>query len=207
MSATAPDWDTSRSRIPVSPECVVALIVALQVGTGGAATLDYVRTKGDKGYQSAWFDLDREVHSPHAATASPAKNLERIRSVLRPSVTDLARALGVSRQAIYDWQAGRPIAADNLARLEELSGAADLFAREGLQATAHVMRRPISNGKNFFEIIRDGGSAERAARSLIEIVRGELEQREKLEARLADRARPTREDFRDLGTPMLDEKG
>jgi hypothetical protein len=69
------------------------------------------------------------------------------------------------------------------------------------------MRRPIANGRNFFEAIRDGGSAERAARTLIEIVRRELNQRETLKSRLADRARPGQEDFRDLGAPMLDEKG
>jgi hypothetical protein len=31
------------------------------------------------------------------------------------------------------------------------------------------MSRPIRKGKNFFEIIRDGGSAEAEARTLIDI--------------------------------------
>src|SRR5260370_23127531 len=150
MSATAPDSHTSRYKIPVSP--VAALIFGLQAGTGGAVTIDYLRTEGDKGYHSPWLDLDREVHSPHGAAASPAKNLDYIRSVLRPSVTALARALGVSRQAIYDWQAGRPIAADNVARLHALSRAADLFASEGLHPTAHVIPRPRHNGNDFFSI-------------------------------------------------------
>jgi hypothetical protein len=183
------------------------LIFAFEIGTGGAATIDYLRTKGTKGYQSPWFVLDREVHSAHGPTASAADNLALIRSVLRTSVADLARALGVSRQAIYDWQTGRPIAVDNAARLQDIANAADLLAREGLQATAHVMRRPISNRRNFFEIIRDGGAAEAAARTLIEIVRRELKQRENVRSRLADRAGPTREDFRDLGAPKLDERG
>ena len=39
------------------------------------------------------------------------------------------------------------------------------------------------------------------------ITPAELEQRESLKARLATRPRPTREDFNDLGAPMLDEKG
>jgi transcriptional regulator with XRE-family HTH domain len=208
MSATTLDLRAPRSSVPIAPSrSAPFLIFGLQVGTGGAATIDYLRTRGSKGYRSPWFNPEPEVHSSYGATASPAKNLEHIRAVLRPSVTDLAKALGVSRQAIYDWQAGRPIAADNVARLDDLSRAADLFAREGLQVATHVMRRPISNGKNFFEIIRDGGSAEKAAHSLIDIVRRELEQREKLQARLANRARPTQHDFRHLGTPMLDEKG
>jgi transcriptional regulator with XRE-family HTH domain len=207
MSATAPDGHASQSRIPILPGYVGAPIFGLQVGTGGAATADYLKTKGDKGYQSPWFDLGREAHSLPEVKATPTENLAHIRSVLRPSVTDLARALGVSRQAIYDWQAGRPIAVDNVARIEEISRAANLFAREGLQATAHMMRRPIRSGQNFFEIVRNGGSAEAAAGLLIGIVRRELKEREKLESRLADRPEPNQEDYRDLGAPMLDEKG
>jgi DNA-binding XRE family transcriptional regulator len=180
-------------------------VFGLQVGTGGAATINYLKTRGNKGYAFVTYDPDREVPATPTA-ASPADNLEHIRMVLRPSVTDLARALGVSRQAIYDWQAGRPIAAENVARIQDIARAADFFAREGLQATAQLVRRPIINGKNIFEIIRDGGSAEAAARTLIDVVRRELEQRENLKLRLANRVRPTREDFRDLGAPMLDEK-
>jgi predicted transcriptional regulator len=51
--------------------------------------------------------------------------------VLRPNVTDLAKALRVSRQAIYDWQAGRPMAADNIERLRDIARAADLFDEKG----------------------------------------------------------------------------
>ena len=207
MSITTLSLDAPRPRIPVVISLLASLpVFAFQVGTGGAATIDYFKTRGSKGYALVAYSPDRE--SPAASrTSSPADNLDYIRKVLRPSVTDLARALGVSRQAIYDWQAGRPIAAENAARLQDIAHAADIFAREGLSATAQVMRRPITNGQNLFDIIRDGGSAETAARTLIDIVRRELRQRESLKSRLAKHARPTREDFRDLGAPMLDEKG
>ena len=67
------------------------------------------------------------------------------------------------------------------------------------------MRRSIAGGKNFFEILREGGSAESSARALIDIVRRELNQRQGLQARLAKRPRPARDEFQDAGTPMLDE--
>lgn len=207
MSTTALASDTSRPRMPVVLGLIASLpVVGFQVGTGGAATIDYFKMRGSKGYAYIAYDPRPELLTAQTA-ASPADNLEHIRSILRPSVTDLAKALGVSRQAIYDWQAGKPIASENAERIIDIARASDLFAREGLQATAQVMRRSISNGKNFFEIIRDGGSAEAAARTLIDIVRRELKQREILETRLAKRTRPTHEDFRDLGAPMLDEKG
>lgn len=205
MSATMFALKYSELSVPfVRGRSIRHPVRGLQVGTGGDFTISYLTTRGNKGYQ--YFDTDRETHRTYRTVASPAANLVHIRSVLQPSVTDLAWALGVSRQAVYDWQAGRAIAADNIARLQDIARAADLFAREGLQGTAYMMRRPINDGKNFFDIIRDGGSAEAAVQTLIEIVRSELSQRERLKSKLSDRAPTTREDFQDLGAPMLDEK-
>lgn len=207
MNITTLALNVSRPRIPVVLGLIASFpVFGLEVGTGGAATIDYLKTRGSRGYAFVAYDPDREAYATQGAP-SPVDDLEHIRTVLRPSVSDLARAIGVSRQAIYDWQAGRPIAEENVERLRAIARAADLFAREGLQSTANVMRRSIANGKNFFEIVRDGGSAEAAARTLIEIIRRELKQRDSLRSRLANRARPSRDDYRDLGAPMLDEKG
>jgi transcriptional regulator with XRE-family HTH domain len=94
---------------------------------------------------------------------TPVENLEHIRSILNPTVTDMAELLRVSRQAIYDWQAGKPIATENALRLADLAQAADVFAVEGLRGSAEVLRRPIRNRKNFFALVGEGGSAENAA--------------------------------------------
>ncbi len=207
MSTTSLAFEASRSRMPVVLAFIASLpVFGLQVGTGGAATVEYLKTRGSRGYAFVASDPLHE-HAGTARVATPAENLQRIRTVLQPNVTDLARSLGVSRQAIYDWQAGRPISAENVARIGALARAADVFAREGLQATAQVMRRPISGGKNFLEVVRSGGSPEVAAQELIEIVRRELLQRERRKARLSARPRPTREEFSDLGAPALDENG
>jgi hypothetical protein len=200
MNSTALAIDTYRHPMPV----VLGLLVfGLQVGTGGAATTDYYKARGGKGYAQVGYAPD--TGEAFASRSSPAESLTFVRTVLRPSVADLSKALGVSRQAVYDWQAGRPIAAENAARIEDVARAAEIFAREGLQATPQMMRRTISEGKNFFEILRDGGSAESSARILIDIVRRELNQRQNLQARLAKRPRPARDEFEEAGTPMLDE--
>ena len=57
------------------------------------------------------------------AIHGPAGDLEHIRTTLRISVSDLARALGVSRQAVYDWRAGKAITPDNGERLIDLAPA------------------------------------------------------------------------------------
>jgi hypothetical protein len=181
------------------------LAVALQVGTGGEATAHYYKARGSKGYPIADYDAPSSVVTG-VADRIPAEDLAQIRAVLKPAVKDLAEMIGVSRQAVYDWQGGATIASRHAERLANLARAADLFANEGLTATSQVLRRPIAAGCSFLDIVRDGGSATDAARSLIGVVRREAEQRKALEARLAIRARPVLlED--DFGVPMLDERG
>ena len=198
-----PAWST------VSVLARVSLIaVAFQVGTGGAQTADYYKQRGPKGYAYAsmpCYDSPQAIgNSTNVRTST--ENLAHIRTVLKPAVTDLALALGVSRQAVYDWQNGKSITSENAARLEDLARAADVFAEEGLTASAQLLRRPVASGKTLFDIAREGGSAEEAARILVHRVRRELQQRQLIAERLANRKRPAKS-ADDYGTPVLDELG
>jgi hypothetical protein len=179
--------------------------LGLEVGTGGNETVEYFQVRGDRGYRFAAFELSGLIVEAIVG-ATVVENINRIRAVLIPAVTDLAGLLNVSRQAVYDWQAGKSITAENSARLDELAKAADLLAIEGLRGTSQALRRPIKNGKTFFALVKEGGSADGAARGLAEIIRTEFHQREALRKRLAGRKRPSREVFTEIGAPMLDEK-
>ncbi len=203
------------STTPLSPaplkSAVAGMLVpviafAFEVGTGGASTLEYVKNRESRGYPFANYS-PATVSAGTVTNRTPAENLSQIRAVLRPTVTALADVLRVSRQAIYDWQAGKPIASENASRLEDLGRAADLFAVEGLMGTPRALHRSIKNGKNFFELVREGGSADSAARTLIEIIRAELRQRQVLRDRLLGRKPLTREAFEEIGAPTLDERG
>jgi predicted transcriptional regulator len=127
--------------------------------------------------------------------------------VLHASITDVANALGVSRQTVYSWMAGKPITPENASRLTDLCNAADLFSKEGIAVHYPLLRRTVHKGKNLLEIARDGGSAKEAAQSLIEIVRRENRQREALKARPGSRPQLSPENFEDIGVPILDERG
>lgn len=199
------DYPSARPGMTMFAGVIGLTAIALQVGTGGAQTAEYYRQRGPKGYAFVAYDPAPAVEDP-ASTRTPAEDLSHIRAVLKPAVTDLARALGVSRQAIYDWQSGKPIAAENAARLADLARAADVFAGEGLTASAQLLRRPIASGKRLFDIAREGGSAEDAARKLIQMVRRELRQRQMLAERLANRNRSSVPSD-SYGVPMLDELG
>ncbi|MGH7074461.1 MAG: hypothetical protein ACREFD_09720 [Stellaceae bacterium] len=180
-----------------------SVTMALQVGTGGAYTSEYYRQRGPRGYAFGTYASVPATEDP-ATGRTPAEDLAHVRRVLRAAIADLARALGVSRQAVYDWQNGKPVAEDNAARLADLARAADVFSAEGLMASAQILRRPILSGKNLFDIVREGGSAEDAAIRLAGMVRRELRQRQVLAERLAGRKRPPLPSD-GYGIPMLNE--
>jgi hypothetical protein len=202
---TVLEYPTTRPRMTMFVGVIGITAIALQVGTGGAQTAEYYKQRGPKGYAFVAYDLAPAIEDP-ASTRTPAEDLSHIRAVLKPAVTDLAHALGVSRQAIYDWQSGKPIVAENAARLAGLARAADVLAAEGLTASAQLLRRPIASGKRLFDIAREGGSADDAARKLVQMVRRELHQRQMLAERLAHRKRPSVPSD-SYGVAMLDEFG
>ena len=177
---------------------------ALSVGTGGHPTAEYYRLRGAKGYLLASFDVAPNTQT--LAVRTPAEDLAHVRATFKPSVTELATALGVSRQAVYDWTQGKPVSLGNAARLADLARAADILSSENLTATANVLRRPITSGKSLIDVVRDGGSAEDAARKLLEIIQHEQQQSYRLAVRLAGRRRQTAS-LEDYGSPLLDEVG
>lgn len=121
------------------------------------------------------------------AVKTSAEELAQIRGVFSPTVSDLADIFGVSRQSIYNWQAGEEPAPENSAKLRDLAQAADIFSAAGVAITGILLKRKILEGKSLFEIVRDGGSAAYAADVLVAMVRMESEQREMMARRFAGR--------------------
>jgi hypothetical protein len=183
----------------------VATLAALQVGTGGLPTEKYYKARGDKGYLFARYELPA-VEEDSVVERTAAEDLARIREVFKFGVTELALLFGVSRQAVYDWQSGKAIGSENLSRLQEVSRASELIAAADIQNAAYVLRRTISDGKTFLEIVKGGGNAEAAARDLIAMLRRENDQRARLESRLGNRQNQKLRSA-SLGAPMLNEEG
>jgi transcriptional regulator with XRE-family HTH domain len=178
-------------------------VFGLRVGTGGELTEQYYKQRGERGYAYVRYE-GLPNNSKILSVRAPAEDLAQIRSVFKTTVTELATLCGVSRQAVYDWQAGKAMAPENAAKLAELAKAADLFVGEGLTSTSRLLRRPIKAGKTLFDVVREGGSAEEAAASLARVLHREIEEQQLVAARLAGR-RPIRNDSDDYGAPMLDE--
>lgn len=127
---------------------------------------------------------------------SPSENLTRIREVLSPAVSDLATTFGVTRQSVYNWANGEPIADENAEKLRDLAQAADLLTDAGIEVNSRLLKRKFANGKTLFQVVQAGESARDAALLLIQISKREAEQRDRLNARLPNRPKtPATADF------------
>lgn len=202
-SATVLDRPSSIGYRPVALSGFVAGAVACAflVGTGGMTTPDYIQHRRERGYQFVQVGIPEGMN---AGIRPPAENLHQIRAVFKPSISDVATLLDVSRQTVYNWMAGERPSPESANRLEDLAKAADLVAAHGLSTSADLFKRKIRDGKTLTDIVRDGGSAQDAARSLVRIAEQEAEQRDLLKNRLSGRKFAKQNDF-EFGIPMLDE--
>lgn len=118
---------------------------------------------------------------------NPAEDLARIREVLSPAVSELASTLGVTRQSIYNWLNGEPVAEENAAKLHDLAQAADVLAHEGVTVNSTLLKRKFANGRTLFQVAQAGESARDAAAMLLQVLRHEAQQRERIAARFTGR--------------------
>ena len=182
---------------------------AFAIGTAGLATASFLENRAATANWPISIALadaaNDSVGGPVSVSRTPAQDLARIREILRPTVMELANLFGVSRQAVYDWQAGSQPAVETAKQLAELARAADVFADAGLTASSQTLRRKLSTGLTLLETLRSGGSVVDAAGVLTETLVREGKQREALTRRLAGR-RHTPVSRDDIGIPTLDER-
>lgn len=181
---------------------------ALLAGTGGYTTVDYFAKRNDHGYKFVQFERippATQIAVQEDIVRTAAENLARIREILKPTITELAHLFGVSRQAVYDWQAGKPTAPENAAKLDDLAKAADALALTGIEGSSQLLRRKIAKSKSLLDVVREGGSAASAAQVLAQTLGREAKQREQLALRLAGRAKPN-VPHDEYGIPMVDER-
>lgn len=120
------------------------------IGTAGSR---YVQANLNRQCQDLLFpNLKVTIDNSVVVPRTTAEDLIRVRTVLKPTVSELAKVFGVSRQAIYNWQSGeepQPIYAN---KIKDLAAAADVIAGEAVTLNGHILKRKISNGKTLFEI-------------------------------------------------------
>lgn len=185
-----------------------SVALALLVGTGGVATPNYVAAREDKGYRllDIKYSERKDTDTQRAKPRTSAENLAFVRNTLKPPVTELASFFGVSRQAIYNWQAGEPISAHNEALLQQLADATTLLHRENLTGSSSLIKRRLPGGKTLLEQMQGGEPGESVAKALIAMFQTENQQHSRVAHRLRGRSAITPIDPSDAGTPHLNEQ-
>ncbi len=170
-----------------------ATVAALtSVGTGGELSLEHLQRSVQQSHHMRPIVEVAEVER----VRTPSENLSRIREVLNPAVSDLATTFGVSRQSVYNWLNGDPVAGENAAKLQDLAHAADVLAHEGVGINASLLKRKFANGRTLMQVAQAGESARDAAVMLVQLHKREAVQRERMNARFANRTKtPVSADF------------
>lgn len=162
------------------------------IGTGGELSLEHLQRSAQQAqHRVSAFEV-AEVDQIRTSI----ENLSRIREVLNPAVSDLATTFSVSRQSVYNWLNGEPVANENAAKLQDLARAADVLAHEGVSINSALLKRKFANGRTLMQVAQAGESASEAALMLIQIHKREAAQRERMNSRFASRAKtPASADF------------
>lgn len=153
------------------------------IGTGGELSIEHLQRSAHEMYHMAPVVEVIDV----APVRTPAEDLVRIREVMKPAVSDLATTFGVSRQSVYNWLSGEPVAKENAAKLQDLAQAADVLDHEGITVNAALLKRKFANGRALMQVAQAGESARDAALQLVYIHKREAAQRERMAARFANR--------------------
>lgn len=155
------------------------------IGTGGELSLERLQRSVQQAQHMVAMIEVAEVEQ----VRTPSENLSRIREVLNPAVSDLATTFGVSRQSVYNWLNGEPVANENAVKLQNLAQAADVLAHEGVSINSALLKRKFANGRTLMQVAQTGESARDAALMLVQIQKREAAQRERMNVRFANRAK------------------
>lgn len=155
-----------------------------------------------------WHINQIEIGEDHKLASDqgniPIQDIAHIREVTKISVSELARVVGVSRQAVHEWIKGGSISPKNAEQLSELTQVINIFLKSGINVTPQILRRKIENGPSILESLNREGIAVELAQTLVKTLLRESQQRQRLASRFSGRISSPLTDI-DFGTPHFNE--
>ena len=161
MLAPAPQTPLQKSA-----KLAALLIGVIAAGTGGTPQIP----PNHIGYAPnvRFVEAHRKTHV--------VAQIQQILEELGVSNAGFARAMGVSRQAIYNWLKGDPLKDEHQSRIDSLARACDVLRK--LDVLPHaLLRQPLEAGRNFWALVRDGQDAETLATRLASVFQTRQHQR------------------------------
>jgi len=112
-------------------------------------TEDFQLFSNASDYEDLTKDLEVRTISQH---------LENIRNIMSPSMSELAKDLGVTRQALYKWVSGeyKPDNASNEEYILNLSKIADEFAKSDIADVKNLVKVKAFEGKTLLDLVKSG---------------------------------------------------
>lgn len=143
-------------------------------GTGSSFPLDYAQKWKEYIKPSLQVELDNSFGCTNGIldvdTRTISHHIKNIRSILVIPMSELARDIGVTRQALYKWLSGesQPEDKNNRTYIEALSNIADQFSNAGISNAKLLVKMKAFNGHSLLDIVKNNGEWHRNVNILIE---------------------------------------
>ncbi|WP_162406761.1 hypothetical protein [Pseudoxanthomonas jiangsuensis] len=152
-------------------------------GTAGTPTENFCAQRLING---ATYQLVRLASQTHVIVALPQSDIETLITLMKPSMSQLAAAFGVSRQRIYDWRNGEGMSVANTEQMAALLVAARMLS-ERSSAIGKLANRRLVGGNTFWDVIATGVSPVEAANAALRTIERDEDERAALKRSLASR--------------------
>lgn len=153
-------------------------------GTAGTTTAYFCTERLNNGAPYQFVKLASKIREVPA----PLQNdIETLIALMKPSMSQLAIAFGVSRQRIYDWRNGAGMSPTNVEQMSALLTAARTLSERSSVPLSQVTNRKLSGGMSFWDAISSGMLPTDAAVALLKIIDRDESERNALKRSLASR--------------------
>lgn len=131
----------------------------------------YVQSKVQFGLIKSEEEGDVENELVDVRTISD--HLNNVRNTLAPSMSELAKDLGITRQALYKWLSGesQPDDMDKASYIIELSQLADRFNEAGIENAKLMSKMKAFDGLSVIDLIKRGDHWQQSVNVLIDEAR------------------------------------
>jgi hypothetical protein len=154
---------------PAKATVLVPIMAFVLLGTGSDLGIDRAEYWRDYIQPRVPFIVDAAPDNrEHLDLRTPTAHIENVRSVLNPSVADLANLFNISRQAVYKWLSGDSAPEpDKLSRITELSRIADAFHAAGIERPEALLKMKTFGGRSLLDILKAGENSQKHVSVLI----------------------------------------
>jgi hypothetical protein len=155
-------------------------------GTAGVLSNTFCidRLKSGASYQF----LRLNSNAPLLKIASTHNDIDTLIEILKPSMSQIAIAFGVTRQWVYAWKNGRNMSPIQSDRMGNILAAAN-YIYESIPTLVHkAADRKLIDGRSFWEAVGSGVKPHDAANKLVLRIKREDKEREAIKRSLAGRS-------------------